>query len=271
MNHANTPAPALAKLLALDDAVSQLRERDADLAAQIEDCRARLNGRIVDVRDDHAQLRERFGQLLADQKATKVHLREAEILLTSCKNWIERLPALTKLEPVSFSVSKGADLAKVRASLKAKRDDLGKLRDAPTPSADLRQLVESYISKLGTPTVCGIGANEKLRIIWPGCKQNLQGPDEKTADPLALFAILFKDRMVDAIMAEATRMANEPVPLAERPARIAALEREIEELSRAEEALVEAAIARGDPVHRSGSAPPVAVLGVRVVERARAA
>ena len=271
MNHANLPAPALAKLLALDDAVNQLRERDADLAAQIEDHRKRLDGRIVDRRDDHAQLRQNLEQLLADQKATYNHLREAQEVLSTCKTWIERLPSGAKLEPVSPSVSKGADLADVRASLKAKRDDLGKLRDAPTPSADLRRRVEHYVDRLGTPTIRGIGANEKLRIIWPGCMQTLQGPDEKTADPLALFAILFKDRMVDAVMAEATRMANTPVPLAERPKRIAALEREIEELSRLEEALVEAAIARGDPVHRSASALPPAVLGVRVVERARAA
>ena len=44
--------------------------------------------------------------------------------------------------------------------------------------------------------------------------------------------------------------------------------REIEELSRVEEALVEAAIARGEAVHRSGSALPQAVLGVRVLDKA---
>jgi hypothetical protein len=48
-------------------------------------------------------------------------------------------------------------------------------------------------------------------------------------------------------MAEVERMACDPAPLAERPARIAALEREIEELSHVEEALVDAAIARGEP------------------------
>jgi hypothetical protein len=68
-------------------------------------------------------------------------------------------------------------------------------------------------------------------------------------------------------MAEVERMACDPAPLAERPARIAALEREIEELSHVEEALVDAAIARGEPVHRSASALPQAVLGVRIVER----
>jgi hypothetical protein len=52
-------------------------------------------------------------------------------------------------------------------------------------------------------------------------------------------------------MAEVEHMTNDAMPLAERPARTAGLEREIEELSHIEEALVEAAIARGEPVHRS--------------------
>jgi hypothetical protein len=42
---------------------------------------------------------------------------------------------------------------------------------------------------------------------------------------------------------------------------------EIEELSNVEEALIEAAIARGETVHRSPSALPQAVLGVRIAER----
>ena len=50
-------------------------------------------------------------------------------------------------------------------------------------------------------------------------------------------------------------------------ARIAALEREIEELSNVEEALIDAAVARGETVHRSPSALPQAVLGVRIAER----
>jgi hypothetical protein len=64
-------------------------------------------------------------------------------------------------------------------------------------------------------------------------------------------------------------MANDPLPVAHRAPRIAALERELEdELHRVEEVLVAAAIAAGQPVHRSPSAPPAAVLGVRVAERA---
>jgi len=45
-----------------------------------------------------------------------------------------------------------------------------------------------------------------------------------------------------------------------------ALERELDDLYRVEEALVADAITAGQPVHRSPSAPPAAVLGVRIVE-----
>jgi hypothetical protein len=58
-----------------------------------------------------------------------------------------------------------------------------------------------------------------------------------------------------------------PPPVAQPAPRIAALERELDELHRVEEALVAIAITAGQPVHRSPAAPPGAVLGVRVAER----
>ena len=74
--------------------------------------------------------------------------------------------------------------------------------------------------------------------------------------------------MLTLVMGEVERMANDPLPVAQRPPRIAALERALDELHRVEETLVAAAIAAGQPVHRSPSAPPAAVLGVRVADRA---
>ena len=69
------------------------------------------------------------------------------------------------------------------------------------------------------------------------------------------------------LMGEVERMANDPLPLAQRAPRVAALERELDELHRVEEVLVAVAIAAGQPVYRSLSAPPAAVLGVRVADR----
>jgi len=80
-------------------------------------------------------------------------------------------------------------------------------------------------------------------------------------------AALFLDRMLALVMDEIERMANVPLPVAQRAPRVAALERELDELHRVEEALVAAAIATGQPVHRSPSAAPTAVLGVRVADK----
>jgi hypothetical protein len=68
------------------------------------------------------------------------------------------------------------------------------------------------------------------------------------------------------VMGEVERMANDPLPLSQRAPRIAALERELDQLHRVEEVLVTAAIAAGQSIHRSPTAPPAAVLGVRVAE-----
>jgi hypothetical protein len=68
-------------------------------------------------------------------------------------------------------------------------------------------------------------------------------------------------------MTEVNCMANDPLPMAQRPPRIAAPEREVNELRRIEEVLVVAAITVGEPGHRSPSAPPAAVFGVKIADR----
>ena len=84
-----------------------------------------------------------------------------------------------------------------------------------------------------------------LSIIWPGAQAPSGYIAETTCDPLALLAALFPDRMLSLVMTEVERMANDPLPVAQRPPRIAALERELDELHRVEEVLVAAAIATG--------------------------
>jgi len=128
--------------------------------------------------------------------------------------------------------------------------------------------VRDYVRGL-TPKVRGVGVGERLSIVWPGAQSSLGSGyiSEHTCDPLALLAALFPDRMLALVMGEVERMANDPLPVAQCAPRVAALERELDELHRLEEALVAAAIAAGQPVHRSPSAPPAAVLGVRVADR----
>ena len=58
----------------------------------------------------------------------------------------------------------------------------------------------------------------------------------------------------------------DPLPVAQRAPRVAALEDEVA-VSYVEEMLVAAAIANGKDVQRSALAPPPAVLGVRVADK----
>jgi hypothetical protein len=125
--------------------------------------------------------------------------------------------------------------------------------------------VRDYVRGLA-PKVRGVGVGERLSIVWPGAQAPSTYISEHTCDPLALLAALLPDRMLSLVMAEVERMANDPLPVAQRAPRIAALERELDKLYRVDEALVAVAIAAGQLVHRSPSAPPAVVLGVKAVE-----
>jgi hypothetical protein len=54
---------------------------------------------------------------------------------------------------------------------------------------------------------------------------------------LALLAALFPDRMLALVMAEVERIANDLLPMAQRAPRVAALERELDELHHVERCL----------------------------------
>ena len=164
------------------------------------------------------------------------------------------MPTGTKLEPVAVTTDGTAN-----AELEA-------LRRAPAPSEDIEARVRAYVRGLA-PKVRGVGVGERLSIVWPGAQSSSGYISEHTCDPLALLAALFSDRMLALVMGEIERMANDPLPVAQRAPRVAALERELDELHRVEEALVAAALAASSSVHRSPSAPPAAVLGVRVADK----
>jgi hypothetical protein len=119
---------------------------------------------------------------------------------------------------------------------------------------------------MARPQITGVGSGEKLKVVWPGAGFDNRGPREDRAEVLPMMALLFPDAMTAALTSEVERMTNDPLPQAERKRRIAELEHEIEQLAYIEEALVADAIAGAEDVQRSPSAPPQAVLQVRVVE-----
>src|SRR5215813_13945778 len=115
---------------------------------------------------------------------------------------------------------------------------------APAPSEDIEARVRDYVLGLA-PKVPGVGVGERLSIVWPGAHSSSGYLSEHTCDPLALLAALLPDRMLSLVMTEVERMANDPLPLAQRAPRVAAPERELDELHRVEEVLVAAEIAAG--------------------------
>jgi hypothetical protein len=168
-------------------------------------------------------------------------------LASNCKAWLDELPDGTVLEPVKVKPN-GCALGNVRERIKDAENELALLRAVPTPAPDIRKRVEDYVQSLAQPEVSGIGAGQDLVVKWP-------------SSVIAVFAMLFPERVQEVILAEVDAMANDPLPIKQRRARIAELKREIDELAYVEEALV---VTSG--AERSPAAPPHAVLGVRVVE-----
>jgi len=264
MNRRNIPAPVLSKLVELDEQTEYLTRKVSETEGGIADARRRLSGgfeKQVEYDDLSASLK----QLVADKSILECKLRAAQYTLSSCKAWINQLPDGTVLEPVDVKVN-GHDLEEVRARLKDAQDELKALRAVPRPSADIEERVRAYVREMARPDITGVGSGERLKVIWPGAGWDSSGPREHRADVLPMMALLHGDAMVAALMQEVERMADEPLPRAERKRRIAALDAELVELARVEEVLVAAALAHGEPVERSPSAPPQAVLGVRVAE-----
>jgi hypothetical protein len=266
MNYEALPPFVLAKLLSLDEAVEALSARAGAIEHDIENRRARRYGNLHRADDNPRLLEAELARLLADQKVLQKRLQTEQAVLAACKGWLDRLPAGTNLEPVAVATG-GHDLARVRDRIKSANAELDALKRAPAPSSDIEARVRDYVRGLA-PKVRGVGVGERLSVVWPGAQASSGYISEHTCDPLALLAALFPDQMLALVMGEVERMANDPLPVAERPRRIAALERELDELHRVEEVLVAAALATGEPMHRSPSAPPAAVLGVRVADRA---
>jgi hypothetical protein len=149
----------------------------------------------------------------------------------------------------------------VRAQLKAAETELAILRAVPTPSRDIKEGLKAYLDGLARPKITGVGAGEKLKIVWPGARETTSGPSEFSAEVLPLFALLFRDQMLDALLAEVERMSNTPLPPAKRAERMKVLSEEVDRLQRVEEALV-----APEGAGRSPNCAPTAVLGVRVID-----
>ncbi len=259
MNYSQLPQPVLAKLITLDSQAEALAQRAEALPRLLDS--ARNQWRSSNDPGIAQQARADTEAMTKEQQFLTARVAAEQSVLSNCKLWLDQLPADTRLEPVTSLPP--VILTSVRGRLEQARRELTELRKLATPAADIEARLRAHVADLGRVTVTGIGAGDALSVTWPG-------PQHGGRDPLHLFAALFPDQVVDLLRrAVATTVNAHPLPLAQRPARIAALERELLELEHGEEALIEAAIARGEAVHRSRTASPAAVLGVRVVAAQR--
>jgi hypothetical protein len=208
--------------------------------------------------------------LMDDHAAVDARLHSEQSVLSACKVYLDRLSPGTQLEQVAVA-TEGRDLKSVRAQIKKARAEIAAINAAPAASPDIKQRIAARVTELaGEVSVSGIGGGQ-LRIKWPGAEFGPSGHDERSGSVVALLAALFPDALVQLAMADVERQTSGHMPMADRPARVAVLEAVVEELSYVEEALVSAAIAEGEQVSRSPSAPPAAVLGVRVKTQQRVA
>jgi hypothetical protein len=260
----NIPAAALSKLLTLADQAEYVSQKLITTEQGIANARQRLTGGF-ERNSDYDDTKHALEKMVADFPTLKQRCRAAESMYEKCKVFIDDLPTDVVLEPVNMNID-GHDLSSVRTKIAELEQERNTLRGLPTSSSDIEQRVRSYVESLARPTITGTGVGEKLRIAWPGCGWDSSGPRTDRAEVLPLMALLFPAEMTAALMREVERMTSGATPIGQRAARIAALEAELAELAYIEEVLVAAAIANGEDVQRSPSAPPQAVLGIRVVE-----
>jgi hypothetical protein len=258
------PATALAKLIELNDVAEHLSEKLVRTEEGIASARSRLTGGFRK-QGDWDDTRAALDKMVQDLPGLKRRCDTAQSTYATCRAFLDGLPDDATLETVEVSTD-GHDLADVRAKREAAQAELATLRALPTASADIEARIRAYVEAMARPQISGIGKGERFRVVWAGAGFGPSGPREDRADILPMMAFLHPDAMIAALTREVERMANDPLPQAERKKRVAALEHEIEQLAYVEEALAAAAIARGEDVQRSPSAPPQAVLQVRVAE-----
>ena len=165
------------------------------------------------------------------------------------EKWLASLPPGTVLEQNFIpDVENGLSLSDVRTRTEKLQNQVEALKRVPVPAPNIREKVRAYVERLPMPSIHGIAAGERTTVQWP------TGLD-------ALMAFLQPEALVEKLMAEIDRIANDPCPLAEREEWIAKLEQEIDQLQRTEEAIV---VATGAP--RQPGCLPWVVLGVKAIE-----
>jgi hypothetical protein len=234
------PTNVRAKLTAMERKVKDLSERSAKLETAIATAKQRSTGGFTD-NQVYLDLLGAIDRMVTQEgPKLQAQLSSAKATLAKCENWLEQLPPGTVLKEVEVDVN-GFDRATVLRLIDEHEDELKTLRAVPLLDGSIRFKAETYVKKLARLKVSGISKGEELRVECPN-------------DRIAQEATLRPNELIEAIVAEAQRMASTPMKLPDRKVRIAWLEREIVKRQRQLMAL-------GGATH---DLPPQVVLGVKV-------
>jgi hypothetical protein len=242
------PAFVVVALAALSDGCATATMRADELTAQISDLRDRLNGRVVRAGDHPEKLRIELERALEEQKMLQRKRPIEADILGRCRAWLASLPPGAVLKQIIPDVEDGLSLSDVRVRIKKLQNQVEALKRVPIPGADIKEKVRTYVERLPMPSIGGIAAGETLTVQWPTGLH-------------ALLAFVEPGVLAERLLAQIDHIGNSPYPLAQREQQIAELERQIDRLQRAEEAIV---VATGAP--RQQGCPPWVVLGVNAIE-----
>lgn len=201
--------------------------------------------------------------------------RELVDLITRIRTWLNSVSPRVNLVPTKKPKLDGTSLdalqkrlAETRSSIAAAKDEMGSVRKAPPPKAELIAQADRYVADLvkrGAPAV---------RIGGSGLEVSFSGSFEITSGRIASIAAwlnpeALRRNLIDAINAHPN--AKEGLSASARTARLDELADKLDSLERLEEAILEAAQAHGQTIARRPDADPKAILGVSVRGLARAA
>jgi hypothetical protein len=168
-----------------------------------------------------------------------------------------------------MTATKTANIADLRRQIAGKQADLARLEVTGRPTEPAIRRAAELLEDLSEPYRAGIRRAAAAIVAARGEDLSLRAAFNLgfAAPEFAIGAVaaLLADRIFADLEVEIDRaaaVAPDPLPDEERAAALAAVKRELLELERREEALIEAERAAGNEIHRRPDADPLAVLGI---------
>lgn len=267
-------ADAEALTLAATSRIDQLEKTLAALSRQAN----AADGKSATLDVELAATAGELKRMQAVQASRQARRSNDVMIAASIRAWLEALPERTVLEVVpvpAATLQEGENLSaaieRVRRDINSLSRELTAVLQAPEPMDDLRARARQYVTKLaarGRPRIAT--ARGEFAVAWR--TRDAGTPGMTPEDAAAFAAWLDPERLAERLVAEVDRLPQAPGAISadERARRSGELETLISKAERAEEALIEAALASGQDVARRPRASPLAILGLRIVNRKEA-